>query len=375
MRGIKKMLFIIRQMTIKIRGLRGIKRIVTIVSFLFLLPVFVFAEGERAFNAGDMIIEHVTDAHSWHVIGDFSIPLPVILYSKEKGLMIFSSSKLRHGESFEGVEKDNNLKNGFKEFGNKIVIANPDGTINKEETAKLWDFSITKNTATVMLVGLLLVITFLSVSKAYSRSGKSAPKGLQSFMEPVILFIRDDVAIPSIGKEKYAKYMPYLLTLFFFILFLNVLGLVPILPGGANTMGNISITMTLAVMTFLITMASSNKAFWAHTLWMPNVPAVIKILILTPIEILGVFLKPFTLIVRVFANILAGHIIALSLLGLIFIIGNISHTAGYVVSPFSVAFTVFMTLLDVLVAFIQAYVFTFLSAMYFGMAQPEEHHH
>jgi F-type H+-transporting ATPase subunit a len=226
-----------------------------------------------------------------------------------------------------------------------------------------------------MLVGFLLLVIFLSVSKAYSRSGMAAPKGLQSFMEPVILFIRDDIAIPSVGKEKYAKYMPYLLTLFFFILFLNVLGLVPIFPGGANTMGNISITVTLAVMTFLITMASSNKAFWAHTLWMPNVPAVIKILILTPIEILGVFLKPFTLIVRVFANILAGHIIALSLLGLIFIIGNINHAAGYAVSPFSVAFTVFMTLLDVLVAFIQAYVFTFLSAMYFGMAQPEEDHH
>lgn len=366
------MQFTIRQMTIKIKGLRGIRRIITVASFLFLLPSLVFAEGEKAFNAGDMIIEHVTDAHSWHVIGDFSIPLPVILYSKEHGLMMFCSSKFKEGEVYKA---DNSSPFGLKVEGNKIVVANADGTTNKEETAKLWDLSITKNTATVMLVGILLVLTFVSVSKAYSRSGKVAPKGLQSFMEPIILFIRDDVAIPSIGKEKYAKYMPYLLTLFFFILFLNVLGLVPILPGGANTMGNISITMTLAVMTFIITMASSNKAFWAHTLWMPNVPAVIKILILTPIEILGVFLKPFTLIVRVFANILAGHIIALSLLGLIFIIGNINHTAGYAVSPFSVAFTVFMTLLDVLVAFIQAYVFTFLSAMYFGMAQPEEHHH
>jgi F-type H+-transporting ATPase subunit a len=363
-------------MTIRIKGFGGIRKVITLLSFLLLAPIFVFAEGDKSFNAGDMIIEHVTDAHSWHIIGDYSIPLPIILYSKDKGLMIFSSSKLRHGGSFDGLEKDNVLQNGFKESGNKIVVANPDGTINKEETDKLWDFSITKNTATVFLVAILLLVIFISVARAYANQGiQKAPKGLQSFMEPVILFIRDDIAIPSVGKEKAGKYMPYLLTLFFFILFFNIFGLIPVFPGGANTMGNISITMTFAVMTFLITMASSNKAFWAHTLWMPNVPAVIKILILTPIEILGVFLKPFTLIVRVFANILAGHIIALSLIGLIFIIGNISRPAGYIVSPFSVAFTVFMTLLDVLVAFIQAYVFTFLSAMYFGMAQPEEHHH
>jgi F-type H+-transporting ATPase subunit a len=361
-------------MTTKIKPFRGFKSLLVALFGFLLLPSFVFAEEEK-FNAGNMIIEHVSDAHSWHIIGNYSIPLPVILYSKDRGLMIFSSSRLRHGAEYKGLEKDTEEKNGFQEAGTKIVVANPDGTINKGETDKLWDFSITKNTMTVFMVGALLLVIFISVSRSYSKNGMVAPKGLQSFMEPVIVFIRDDLAIPSIGKDKYAKYMPYLLTLFFFILFLNLLGMVPVFPGGANTMGNISITMTMAVLTFIITMASTNKAFWAHTLWMPNVPAVVKILILTPIEILGIFLKPFTLIVRIFANILAGHIVALSLIGLIFIIGAINHLAGYIVSPFSVAFTIFMMLLDTLVAFIQAYVFTFLSAMYFGMAQPEEHHH
>lgn len=363
----------------KIKGFGGFRRLIAILSFLLLIPVFSFADeaaspeskGKEAFDPGKMIIEHVSDAHSWHVIGDVSVPLPVILYSKEHGLMVFSSSKIAEGAVYKA---DANSPYGFKEDGVHVVVVNADGTVNKAETGKIWDFSITKNTATVFLVAILLLWIFLSVAKAYANRGKGAPKGLQSFMEPVILFIRDDIAVPSIGKHKADKYMPFLLTLFFFILFFNVMGLIPVFPGGANTMGNIFITMTMALMTFVITMASSNKAFWAHTLWMPNVPAVIKILILTPIEILGIFLKPFTLIVRIFANILAGHIIALSLLGLIFIIGNMNHAAGYAVSPFSVAFTVFMTLLDVLVAFIQAYVFTFLSAMYFGMAQPEEHH-
>jgi F-type H+-transporting ATPase subunit a len=360
----------------KIKGFKGFHKVIVASLFLLLIPAFVFAEGgDKKFNAGDMIIEHVSDAHSWHIIGNVSIPLPIILYSKEKGLQVFSSSKLRHGAEFDGFEKDQSRENGFIEDGTNIVVANPDGTVNKAETAKLWDFSITKNAMTAMLVGALLVIIFISVAKAYSRMGIAAPKGMQGFMEPVILFVRDDIAVTSIGKAKADKYVPYLLTLFFFILFFNLFGLVPFFPGGANTMGNISITMTLALMTFFITMASSNKSFWVHTLWMPNVPAVIKILILTPIEIIGIFLKPFTLIVRIFANILAGHIIALSLLGLIFIVGSFTRMGGYIVSPFSVAFTVFMTLLDVLVAFIQAYVFTFLSAMYFGAAQPEEHHH
>ena len=313
----------------KIKGFGGIAKVITLLSFLLLAPVFSFADeapstetkGKEAFDPGKMIIEHVSDAHTWHVIGDVHVPLPVILYSKEHGLMVFSSSKIAEGAIYKA---EANSPFGFKEEGVHVVVANADGTINKAETDKIWDFSITKNTATVFLIAILLLWVFISVAKAYTNRGQSAPKGLQSFMEPVILFIRDDIAVPSIGKHKADKYMPYLLTLFFFILFFNVFGLIPVFPGGANTMGNISITMTFAVMTFIITMASSNKAFWAHTLWMPNVPAVIKILILTPIEILGIFLKPFTLIVRIFANILAGHIIALSLIGLIFIIGNIN---------------------------------------------------
>jgi len=379
-------------MTTGIKGFTHIRKLIAIISFLFILPVFSYAgdtvtqakpaetatkatEGKEKFNAGEMILEHVSDAHSWHVAGHYSIPLPVILYSKDRGLMIFSSSKLKDGNIFKGYEKDPNSKNGFKESGIHIVVANEDGTVNKEETAKLWDLSITKNAATILLTGLLLIFVFLSVAKGYKVRGTGAPKGIQSFFEPVVVFIRDDVAIPAIGHAKYAKFMPYLLTLFFFVLFLNLLGLIPFFPGGANVTGNIGITMTLACLTFIIMMANSNKSYWSHTLWMPGVPSVVKILILGPIETLGIILKPFTLLIRIFANILAGHIVALSFFSLIFIFGAMSAVAGYGVSVVSVIFTIIMLLLDTLVALIQAYVFTLLSAMYFGMATAEEEHH
>lgn len=352
-----------------------IKSLFFVAALLFALPSMVVGQpadakamaGEAGskFNTGEKIMEHVMDAHSWHITDEFSIPLPVILYSSTHGFLFCCSNKFENGTVYNGYRLD-------KEH---IVAVNPDGSINKDETAKTWDFSLTKNSISVMLVGFLLLIIFLSVSKAYQKHGLSAPKGMQALFEPIIIFIRDDVAIPSIGIKKYARFMPYLLTLFFFILIFNLLGLVPIFPGGANTMGNISITLTLATFTFIITMVSANKSFWAHTLWMPGVPWYIKVLLLTPLEILGIFLRPFTLIVRIFANILAGHVVGLSLLFLIFIIGASSKLAGGIVAPFSVAFSVFMMLLEVLVAFIQAYVFTFLSAMYFGMAVPEEHHH
>jgi F-type H+-transporting ATPase subunit a len=187
--------------------------------------------------------------------------------------------------------------------------------------------------------------------------------------------VRDDVAKVSIGEKKYMKYMPFLLTVFFFIWIGNMLGLIPFFPGGANLTGNIAVTMTLAVITFVITMASSKKYYWEHVLWMPGVPVLVKVLILTPIEILGVFLKPFVLMIRLFANILAGHIVALSFFSLIFIFGEMNAGVGYGVSIFSWAFTVFMFMLELLVAFLQAYVFTLLSAIYFGAALEEHHNH
>jgi F-type H+-transporting ATPase subunit a len=298
------------------------------------------------------------------------------LYSKDRGLMVFSSAKLKHGNVYKGLEKDPNSPNGFKEAGVHIVVANADGTVNKAETDKLWDLSITKNAATILITGFLLIFVFTSVAKAYKNQAMAAPKGMQSFFEPVVQFIRDDIAIPSIGNKKYEKFMPYLLTLFFFILFLNLFGLIPFFPGGANVTGNITITMTLACFTFILMMANSTKTYWGHTLWMPGVPPLVKILILGPIETLGIILKPFTLLIRIFANMLAGHIVALSFFSLIFIFGTMSAVAGYGVSVVSVIFTIIMLLLDTLVALIQAYVFTLLSAMYFGMATEEasEHH-
>jgi len=322
------------------------------------------AEGKsEKFNAGELIIDHISDSHEWHIAGDLVMPLPVIVYSSKKGLSVFSSSHLEHGEVYEGL--------ALRE--NHVVAVNPDGKENEEATAALWDISITKNTATILFSVFLMCFVFISVAKSYSKRPDMAPKGLQSWVEPLIVFVRDDVAKPSIGEKKYARYMPYLLTIFFFILFCNLLGLIPFMPGGSNVTGNIAVTMTLAVFTFIITSVSGNKHYWKHIVAMPGVPGWVLFL-LTPIEILGVFLRPFVLMIRLFANILAGHIIALSFFCLIFIFAEMNKGVGYSVSVVSIAFTVFMGFLELLVAFLQAYVFTLLSAIYFGAAVEEAHH-
>jgi len=220
-----------------------------------------------------------------------------------------------------------------------------------------------------------MVLVFISTARAYKRNTGKAPKGLQSAIEPVILFVRDDIAKPSIGDNKYEKYMPYLLSIFFFIFLNNLLGLVPIFPGGANITGNIAVTMVLAVFTFVITTFSAKKDYWKHIFNAPGVPWWLKfpVPLMPVIELLGVITKPFVLMVRLFANITAGHIIVLSFFSLIFIFGKTSPALGMGVSVVSIAFTLFMTMLELLVAFIQAYVFTLLSALYFGMAITEEH--
>jgi F-type H+-transporting ATPase subunit a len=227
-----------------------------------------------------------------------------------------------------------------------------------------------------MLISMvLIVVIFITIGKSYVRRKGLPPKGLQSLLEPLILFIRDDVAKTSIGEKKYEKFLPYLLTIFFFIFFNNLLGLVPFFPGGVNLTGNIGVTMVMALFTFIITSFSANKNYWVHIVNTPGVPWWLKIPVpLMPVvELMGVFTKPFVLMVRLFANITAGHIIVLGFMSLIFIFGNINPAIGYGVSVVSVAFAVFMGLLELLVAFIQAYVFTLLSALYFGMAM-EEHH-
>jgi F-type H+-transporting ATPase subunit a len=346
------------------------------LAFLFLGNTAVFANEEQpeTFDAGKMIVEHISDAHDWHLWGEghhsVSVPLPVILYNKERGFTMFLSNRFHHGEmAFEGYKLEEGKVVAVNEAG-EIPAAST--TVNEELTASTFDLSMTKNVVAMLFsIGLLLWI-FLSVAAAYRRNPGQAPKGMQSLVEPLIVFVRDEIAKPSIGP-KYMKYMPYLLTVFFFIWINNLLGLIPIIPGGANVTGNIAVTMTLAVITFIITTVSANKNYWQHIFAMPGVPVGVLVL-LTPIELLGVFLRPFVLMIRLFANITAGHIIALSFFSLIFIFGQMSTGLGFGVSVFSVAFVVFMSLLELLVAFLQAFVFTLLSAIYFGSAV-EEHHH
>ena len=346
--------------------------------FLLCFSSYVLAdesstEGKK-FNAGDLIMEHVADNHEWHILGEgknsVSMPLPVILYNKERGLTCFMSSRFHHGEmAYAGYK----IQDGSIIAVNETQEISVSQTTNNEDlTASTFDISITKNVAALFVSLILMVWIFMSVAKSYRRREGEAPKGMQSFVEPLIVFVRDDIAKGSIGP-KYYKYMPYLLTVFFFILINNLLGLVPILPGGANVTGNLAVTGTLAIITFVITLLSANKHYWRHVFAMPGVPIPVLI-ILTPIEILGVFLRPFVLMIRLFANITAGHIIALSFFSLIFIFGEISAAVGLGVSIVSVAFVVFMTILEILVAFLQAYVFTLLSAIYFGAAL-EEHDH
>jgi F-type H+-transporting ATPase subunit a len=227
-----------------------------------------------------------------------------------------------------------------------------------------------------MFVSIILILSiFLSVARKYRMNALRAPSGLQSFVEPVIVFLRDEVIKPAIGP-KYERYMPYLLSVFFFIWINNMLGLVPIPPFGANLTGNIAVTGTLALFTFFITSISGNRNYWKHIFNTPGVPAWLKLPIpLMPfVEFLGVFTKPLVLMIRLFANITAGHIIVLGFISLIYIFGQMSEGLAYGVSVVSVAFNVFISIIELLVAFIQAFVFTFLSAIYFGLAV-EEHHH
>lgn len=325
----------------------------------------------EGFNAGNMIMEHIGDSHQWHLWGDHGhavhIPLPVILWT-DKGLEIFASSKVEHEKD---IHKGNYYNYQLKD--EHIEIVDFDGTINKEATEKLIDFSITKNVFTILVSSLILLLVFIPVAKKYKKREGLAPKGLQSFMEPLIIFIRDDVAKTSIGEKKYAKYMPYLLTVFFFIFLNNLMGLVPFFPFGSNLTGSISVCLVLSGITLIITLISGNGHYWRHIFAMPGVPIPVLI-ILTPIEIVGVVLRPFVLMIRLFANITAGHIIALAFFSLIFIFGQKSTGAGFGVSVVSIAFTVFMGFLELLVAFLQAYVFTLLSAIYIGTAVEEGHH-
>lgn len=334
--------------------------------FIFGTPQISFsAGGEKSdsnepFNAGEMILHHIADANEFHVVGDFSIPLPVIIYNKDEKswfTSISSAFKPHHGEG--SIEVD-----GYKMTHSRVVPVNGTSII---------DFSITKNVLSLIILSILLLIIFTAVAKSYKRRQGQAPKGLQNLMEPVILFVRDQIAIPSIGEHKYQKFMPYLLTLFFFIWFGNLLGLIPIFPGGANLTGNIAIPIVMAVFTFVITTINGNKHYWRHIFAMPGIPKPVLIL-LTPLEIAGMFIKPIVLVIRLFANITAGHIVILVFISLIFIFGQTSGLAGGLTAIPAMFFAIFLNVLELLVGAIQAYVFTLLSAIYFGAAVASDHH-
>ena len=325
---------------------------------------------DEKLDIGNFIIEHVSDSYDWHItkIGQkhIYIPLLVILHSKEQGFVVFMSNKLHNDtHTYKGfsISHEAGIHKG------KIMETLSDGTI-----VRPFDISISKNVLALFMVSIFLLWIFISSAKRYIKYPDQAPKGLQSLFEPLILFIRDDIAKASIGK-KYKRYMPFLLTIFFFIFINNIMGIIPIFPGGYNLTGNIAVTMVLAVFTLIITTMSSTKHYWIHIFWSPMVPWWLKFPIpLMPIvELLGVITKPFVLMIRLFANIIGGHIVMLAFFSLIFIFGAMSVGAGLGVSVLSIAFTIFDTLLELLVAFIQAYVFTLLSAIYFGLALDEGH--
>ncbi len=321
---------------------------------------------EEKFNASSFILEHIADSHEWHILTrkngeSVALYLPVILYSKDKGLNVFSSRKLAHGHEYNGfrIEEEG-------DYAGRIVQVNSQGQVDKNNMPL--DFSITKAVVGLFFAALIGLMLFLSLSRSYKKTGISHPKGIQSFLEPVILFVRDDIAISNLGEHKYEKFMPYLLTVFFFILINNLMGLIPFPPPfGANVTGNIAVTLTLALFTFFITQINGSKTYWKHIYATPGVPVWLAP-IMFPVELIGMFTKPFALMVRLFANITAGHIIVLSLVSLIFIFKSMA------VAPVSILFVIFMDCLELLVAFLQAYVFTLLSALFISLAVKEEHH-
>lgn len=370
---------------------------------------------QEKFDPSPLVIGHIGDAHEFHIVGHISIPLPCMTYEKGKGLRFFFSSAFSHGShAYQGYVLDHGVLRRIVGFPTREKVAleelhtdaeghthfvhlervageggktHPHRTIRYqgqeyviESASKIFepsgwvDFSITKNVFTMLLATGLLFFVFFGMKRYYQDHEGKAPSGLTNFMEPFFEFMRDEVVKPSIGP-RYEKYMGFIMALFFFILMNNLLGLIPFFPGSGNVMGNVSVTIVLALFTFIIVNFSGNKHYWQHIFWMPNVPVPIKILFI-PIELAGLIIKPFTLLIRLFANITAGHTIILSLICLIFIIGDMgkSPVGAGVGAAVAFLFVAFMNLLELLVAFLQAFIFALLSALYIGSAI-EDHHH
>ncbi|WP_185853399.1 F0F1 ATP synthase subunit A [Blattabacterium cuenoti] len=334
------------------------------LSFLFLLYSNTEIQNDKhqdsknKMDIANTIFEHVSDSHEWHIAGSHNnggivLFLPVILWNH--GLEIFSSSKLSCEKVFKG-------KYGYyKMFQGKIYNTNSIGRFHFDSKGipindKPWDFSITKNVVALLISFFLLCYLFMRMKQNYKNYQIKWSLGI--FLEFLILFIRDEIVIPNIGEKKYKTYLPFLLTSFFFILFNNLMGLI---PGFPNVTGNINITFVLAISTFIITNINASKSYWKHTFWMPGVPIGIRFL-LAPIEFIGIFIRPLTLCIRLFANITAGHIIILSFICLIFIFKN------FFIAGFSIIFGFFISMLEIMVAFLQAFIFTTLSSLLIGMA-------
>lgn len=363
------------------------------------------------------VMNHIADANEFHVWKNLHIPLPVFLYAPEHGWTTGTSSMFHHGHSavdryvlnhgranriaddsfpmgevhidgiLHQVETTTDAKGKTKEKdvyyacaqGELWKLDKPstlDGGVLGGGITSFYDFSITKNVFTMIMASLLLIFIWGAVAKGYKTNEGKAPSGIQSFFEPFFTFIRDEVTKPMIGEKKYERFQPFIMTLFFFILFCNLLGLIPFFPGGANVTGNLAVTLVLAVLAFIITNIHGNGHYWEHVVWMPGVPTFVKP-ILTIVEVLGLFIKPFSLMIRLFANISAGHIIILSLIGLIFLFGENGNSVGGAATGVFIGglFTAFMNLIELLVAFLQAFIFAILTASYIGAAVEEHEHH
>ncbi len=365
--------------------------------------------GGGTFDPGATAFHHIADANVYS-IGPWNIPLPCILYAPGEGLSMFMSSKFgigHHGTghySYNGYVLDGgtvkkvtdasfpkeSVEVTFKhtEDGKTYVSAGgneylcdakstADGGLFGGGITSFYDFSLTKNVVSMLLITILMFWLFLTVAKRYRQREGMAPKGIQSFIEPIFVFIQDEVAKPFLG-HKWEKYLPFLMSIFFFVLALNLYGQIPFL-GNSNVTGNLAFTMVIAICAFLVTNFSGNKHYWEHIFWMPGVPAWVKT-ILTPVEVLGVFIKPLTLMLRLFANITAGHMVMVIFVGLIFVFNGYGTPEGATLPATlaaaipSLLLTLFMMAIELLVAFIQAFVFTILTASYIGAAVEEAHH-
>ena len=373
-------------------------------------------EEDGEYNPVKTVMEHIADANEFHVWKGVHIPLPIFLYAPGHGWTTGLSSMFEHGHTaVDGYVLNHGRVNRVADPAFPEGEVHIDGILHRVETivkedkeeekdvyyvcyqqelykldkpstvdggflgggiTSFYDFSITKNVFSMILASLLLIFLFMAVARGYKRNEGKAPSGVQSFMEIFFVFIRDEVTKPMIGEKHYERFQPFIMTLFFFIMFINLMGLVPFFPGGANITGNLAVTFTLAIFTFIVTNLNGKKDYWEHIFWMPGIPAWVKI-ILTPVEILSLFIKPFSLMIRLFANISAGHIIILSLIGLVFLFGNNGQSVGGAAGGAIVGglFTAFMNLIELLVALLQAFIFAILSASYIGAAVEEHDHH